>query len=198
MSDFAPPKTYWDPYKRKHVPVLTQKEVDGLWPNSMNDDRKARKDALKASPLDDAMPSLPAREEAVHFDWPLDAGVPTDYKPSKADEVLALNVATAQSRGVLPEAARSKVAEGMSEDGTDMVNLPPHYARFKIEPIRFIGENKLDWFQGNIVKYSLRWDAKNGVQDIDKVIRTAQMYRLFILGDPDWWKAGKPEDFKIG
>lgn len=193
MSDYEPPKTYWDPYKHKQVPVLTQAEVDALWPNSM-EQRKDRKDALKDSPLDDAMPSLPA----------MDAGVPTDYYhgpipplPSKAEQVVALNVATAESRGVLPEAARSKVAEGMSEDGTDMVNLPPHYARFKIEPIRFIGENKLDWFQGNIVKYALRWDAKNGVQDIDKVIRTAQMYRLYILGDPDWWKAGKPEDFKV-
>lgn len=101
---------------------------------------------------------------------------------SKRDEVEFLNIATAEARGVAK---------------ADMVNLPPHYARFKIEPIRFIAENKLDWFQGNIVKYVLRHDAKNGSEDIRKTIRYANMYLLFLQGDPDWWMAGKPEDFKV-
>lgn len=70
----------------------------------------------------------------------------------------------------------------------DNVNLPKHYARFKIEPIRFICENKLDFFQGNIVKYTLRHDAKNGQEDLDKVIRYATMYKAYLAGDPDWWK----------
>lgn len=104
--------------------------------------------------------------------------------PSKAEELASLNLATAVSRGVATKG--------------DMVNLPMHYARFKIEPIRFIGENKLDWFQGNIVKYVVRHDAKNGSEDIRKVIRYANMYLLYLAGDPDWWKAGKPEDFKNG
>lgn len=73
----------------------------------------------------------------------------------------------------------------------DNVNLPHHYARFKIEPIRFICENGLNFFQGNIVKYTLRHDAKNGLEDIDKVIRYATMYRKFLAGDPDWWKSGR-------
>lgn len=126
-----------------------------------------------------------AQEEAVDFMWPLDAGVPCDalveeVAPlTKGEEVIALNVMTAKARGV------------------DMVNLPPHYARFKIEPIRFIGENKLDWFQGNIVKYVCRHDAKNGLEDIAKVIRYANMYDRYLRNDPDWWRAGKPEDFKV-
>lgn len=101
---------------------------------------------------------------------------------SKAEETEFLNRATAVSRKVATQA--------------DMVNLPNHYARFKIEPIRFIGDNKLDWFQGNIVKYVLRHDAKNGTEDIRKAIRYGQMYLLYLMGDPDWWKAGKPEDLK--
>lgn len=100
------------------------------------------------------------------------------------EEAEFLNRATAVSRKVAQQG--------------DMVNLPGHYARFKIEPIRFIGENKLDWFQGNIVKYSLRHDAKNGLEDIRKCIRYANMYLLYLQGDPDWWKAGKPEDLQIG
>lgn len=106
----------------------------------------------------------------------------TIKRQDAVEEQFSLNLATAVSRGV----ATSK----------DMVNLPPHYARFKIEPIRFIAENKLDWFQGNIIKYVMRHDAKNGSEDIRKTIRYANMYLLFLQGDPDWWMAGKPEDFQ--
>lgn len=73
----------------------------------------------------------------------------------------------------------------------DNVNLPEHYARFKHEPVRFSMENRLDAFQFNILKYTCRHDSKNGIEDIDKVIRYATMYKRFLLGDPDWWKAPK-------
>lgn len=111
------------------------------------------------------------------------AGIPTDainLMPATEEQLAATvaNILTAPDRGV------------------DMVNLPPHYARFVIEPIRFICENRLDFFQGNIVKYILRHDAKNGLEDIDKVIRYATMYKRFLAKDPDWWRAGKPEDLK--
>lgn len=66
------------------------------------------------------------------------------------------------------------------------VVLPKHYARFQIEPIRFIGENKLNFFQGNVVKYILRHDAKNGIEDIRKAQRYARMYELYLEGNPDW------------
>lgn len=113
------------------------------------------------------------------------AGIPTDALEAlpQTEEQLAntvANILTAPDRGV------------------DMVNLPPHYARFVIEPIRFICENRLDFFQGNIVKYILRHDAKNGLEDIDKVIRYATMYKRFLAKDPDWWRAGKEEDFQNG
>lgn len=32
----------------------------------------------------------------------------------------------------------------------------------------FIGENNLDFLCGNIIKYVLRYDAKNGVDDLKK------------------------------
>jgi hypothetical protein len=71
---------------------------------------------------------------------------------------------------------------------SDKVHLPKHYARFAIEPIRFIVENKLDWFQGNIVKYTCRYDAKNGIEDLQKAARYNEMQKKFLSGDPDWWK----------
>jgi hypothetical protein len=72
---------------------------------------------------------------------------------------------------------------------TDNVVLPAHYARFTIEPIRFICENNLNFFQANIVKYILRWDAKNGMEDLQKAKRYLNMFIKFVAKDPDWWKA---------
>lgn len=45
---------------------------------------------------------------------------------------------------------------------------PNHYVRWKESPLVFIGENNLDFLCGNIIKYVLRYDAKNGVDDLKK------------------------------
>src|SRR6476660_9700512 len=78
-----------------------------------------------------------------------------------------------------------------SVEQKDNVQLPYHYARFKFEPIKFICENKLDFFQGCIIKYVCRYDAKNGIEDLEKAIRCLEMYIKFLKGDPDWWKRSK-------
>lgn len=76
----------------------------------------------------------------------------------------------------------------------DMVVMPAHYARFKIEPIRFAVENNLNPLQFNIVKYTLRFDAKNGLEDLKKARRCLDMLIEFVSGNPDWWK--RPEEWK--
>lgn len=78
----------------------------------------------------------------------------------------------------------------------DMVVLPGHYARYRIEPINFIVENELDFCRGNAVKYILRCDAKDGEQDLDKAIRYMEMYRQrHFRMNPNWWtKDGKPRE----
>lgn len=43
-----------------------------------------------------------------------------------------------------------------------------HYKSFKIQPIQFVYENKLDFLQGNIIKYTCRFRDKNGKQDLEK------------------------------
>lgn len=43
-----------------------------------------------------------------------------------------------------------------------------HYKAFKIQPAEFIQQNKLDWCQGNIVKYVTRFRFKGGKTDLDK------------------------------
>ena len=50
-----------------------------------------------------------------------------------------------------------------------------HYKDCAIQPIEFIHANGLDFFQGNIVKYATRHKAKNGAEDLRKVIHYAQL-----------------------
>ena len=45
-----------------------------------------------------------------------------------------------------------------------------HYKDFAIQPLEFITKNKLSYIQGNIVKYVVRFEQKNGLEDLDKAI----------------------------
>lgn len=45
---------------------------------------------------------------------------------------------------------------------------PQHYSRWKIEPWDFIAANKLDFLTGNVIKYVMRHDGKNGLEDLQK------------------------------
>lgn len=68
----------------------------------------------------------------------------------------------------------------------DAVTLPPHYTRFKIEPITFIMENNLSFQQGNIIKYVCRWEGKDGLQDLKKARRYLDMWIRKLEGDAKW------------
>lgn len=72
----------------------------------------------------------------------------------------------------------------IEEPAKDLVVLPHHYTRFKIEPIYFIAENNLDFMTGNVIKYVLRHDAKDGVQDLKKARRYLDMLIKKAEGDP--------------
>jgi len=45
---------------------------------------------------------------------------------------------------------------------------PDYYIGTKIQVSDFIQEFKLDYFQGNIVKYVVRHKKKNGLEDLEK------------------------------
>lgn len=76
----------------------------------------------------------------------------------------------------------------MKPPASDPVHLPHHYARFKIEPIRFIMENNLPFEVGNVVKYVVRADAKNGIEDLKKARRYLDMMIAKAEAKEDWWK----------
>lgn len=57
----------------------------------------------------------------------------------------------------------------------DNVIRPPHYAQFEIEPIEFIMRNNLPFWKGNIIKYVMRSEMKNGLEDLKKARRYLDM-----------------------
>jgi hypothetical protein len=43
-----------------------------------------------------------------------------------------------------------------------------HYTKLRISPWEVIEANDLDYFQGNVIKYVMRYKNKNGVEDLKK------------------------------
>lgn len=50
-----------------------------------------------------------------------------------------------------------------------------HYKEMVIQPIEFTHKNKLNFCQGNIIKYTCRYKNKNGIEDLKKVIHYAEL-----------------------
>jgi hypothetical protein len=50
-----------------------------------------------------------------------------------------------------------------------------HYKKYKIQPSRFINENKILFAEGNAIKYICRHQDKAGKQDILKAIHYLEM-----------------------
>lgn len=51
---------------------------------------------------------------------------------------------------------------------TEKVNQPAHYQSGVIEVIDIIDAFKLNFYEGNIIKYLLRHDRKDGIYDLKK------------------------------
>jgi hypothetical protein len=69
-----------------------------------------------------------------------------------------------------------------------------HYKDMPIQPIEFITKNKLDWYQGNIVKYASRHHSKGGADDLRKVIHYAELALEAQYGQP---AADAPETITV-
>lgn len=50
-----------------------------------------------------------------------------------------------------------------------------HYSMMAIQPVEFIMKNKLDFLQGNVIKYVCRYRHKNGRQDLHKAIHCIEL-----------------------
>ena len=47
----------------------------------------------------------------------------------------------------------------------DKIKHPPHYFRFKIEPITFVMQNNIPYAEGNAIKYICRWRYKHDTKE---------------------------------
>lgn len=54
---------------------------------------------------------------------------------------------------------------------------PKHYNKHAIQPINFIIANKLNFCEGNVIKYICRYKHKNGIEDLKK----AKQYIDFLI-----------------
>lgn len=48
------------------------------------------------------------------------------------------------------------------------VRKQKHYTQYKIQPMQYIGLNRMGFMEGNVVKYVSRYDMKNGLEDLEK------------------------------
>ena len=69
----------------------------------------------------------------------------------------------------------------------DNVQHPPHYARWKMEPIEFIAINNLPWWLANVIKYTMRYDFKDGLQDLYKARSYLEMKIREVEGEKRFW-----------
>ena len=64
----------------------------------------------------------------------------------------------------------------------DKVKQPPHYFRFKIEPITFIMQNDIPYAEGNAIKYICRWRFKHKTKEAQiEDLKKAKQYIDLIL-----------------
>ena len=68
----------------------------------------------------------------------------------------------------------------------DKVKEPPHYFRFKIEPITFIMQNDIPYAEGNAIKYLCRWRWKHKTKEAQiEDLKKAKQYIDLILEHED-------------
>lgn len=74
---------------------------------------------------------------------------------------------------------------------------PAHYARWKMEPIEFIAINNLPWWLANVIKYTMRYDAKDGLQDLYKARSYLEMKIRQLEGVQRFWDKPVTEERKL-
>lgn len=79
----------------------------------------------------------------------------------------------------------------------DNVMHPKHYARWKMEPIEFIAINNLPWWLANVIKYTMRFDAKDGLQDLYKARSYLNMKIREQEGEKRFWDKPVSEERKL-
>lgn len=83
------------------------------------------------------------------------------------------------------------------ETQSDNIVHPNHYSRWAMEPIEFIAINDLPWWLANVVKYTMRYDAKNGLEDLYKARSYLEMKIRQLEGVKRFWDKPVAEERKL-
>lgn len=84
-----------------------------------------------------------------------------------------------------PASAMVRLSEEKKERALDVQVGGSHYKDFEIQPIEFIMKNKLNFCQGNIIKYVCRYADKNGIEDLKKALHYINLLIQLEYGDED-------------
>lgn len=106
----------------------------------------------------------------------IDKGINIDqeYVPSPPGTLPILmtpdKMSSLSSRKTLEEAQEiiNKELEKRGEKALDVQVGGGHYKGMVIQPVEFIMKNKLNFCQGNAIKYICRYNEKNGLEDLKK------------------------------
>lgn len=91
-----------------------------------------------------------------------------------------------------PRMKQHEYEEVTDNSPTDLVDQPNHYTRWQIEPITYIMRNGMEFWRGNLIKYSSRagfkmYEGKDAVEseiiDLEKVQRYCQMRINLLMGE---------------
>ena len=77
------------------------------------------------------------------------------------------------------------IRDSVKETGSDRQVGGNHYKDCVIQPTEYIVKNKLDFLEGNVVKYITRHKTKGQEEDIRKVIHYAELILEYTYGK---WK----------
>ena len=59
---------------------------------------------------------------------------------------------------------------------------PSYYAKYKIDPWTFCIENNVSLSVGSVIKYIMRFQDKNGEEDLNKAIKCIEMMKEYYYG----------------
>jgi hypothetical protein len=99
--------------------------------------------------------------------------------------------------GLTPSHVSDVKSECVPIEPKDTVYHPPHYSRWKMEPIEFIAINNLPWWLANVIKYSMRFDAKDGLQDLYKCRSYLDMKIREVEGHTRFWDKPVTEEREL-
>lgn len=58
-----------------------------------------------------------------------------------------------------------------------------HYKKWKIQPVEFIYHNSIPFLEGNVIKYTLRHNDKNGLEDLKKAKHYLELIAYLRYGE---------------